>query len=230
MVGYGVAADGRTLLPECDGPARTCQTAERRAMSRMSRSRLGHASPRLAVQDRFGPRWLGASAKHSPSCDYRPGLDRAVLRSFGLASDILGNAATLGPCQESRIMVRPLRGRHAFASPCPGADLRQAGCGTRVDVTWTAALAATAGAFPLREPIRLPCLPPSALSLRATGRPHPLRRIPLHAPRRLAGITPAVDPSRSSVRPLTNRAFHVQQQDAHRRRAPGRDPGRGAQR
>ena len=103
MISYGVAADGRTLLPECDGPARTCQTAERRAMSRMSRSRLGHASPRLAFQDRFGPRWLGARARHSPLRDYRPGLDRAALRSFGLASDILGNAATLGPRQESRI-------------------------------------------------------------------------------------------------------------------------------
>ena len=197
----------------------------------LSRSRLGHASRRLAFQDRLGHRWSGVSAGHSLFAIIGPGsIGRHFEPSGSRRTSLAVRQSSSAAPRESPHMVRPSQGRHASASFLSGADERRGRCGSRVAASRSVASPATTGASSSREPVRLPCLPSPAIRISATGRSIPSRRTPLHAPRRLAGPAPAVDPSSSPVRPLTNRVVHVQQQDAHRRRAPGRDPGRGAQR
>lgn len=59
---------------------------------------------------------------------------------------------------------------------------------------------------------------------------HPHRRIPLPALRASVGFVPMASRAGPPTRLITNRVLYVQQQDAHRRFASGRNPGGGAQR
>ncbi len=90
---YGCGRDPEPLLQQSDNEAGTCQSAVVAVMSFTSRSRLGHASRRLAVQGPSRPSMATLSSLAFAFSDYRHGIDQAAFRTFGLVSDILGSTA-----------------------------------------------------------------------------------------------------------------------------------------
>ena len=201
-----------------------------------SRSRFGHASAAARLPGPARTPMARRIRRAFASRDYRPGFDRAASRTSGLAIGRpwhRGRAQSAAP-RESPPMVCPLPGSSRFRiipprrRRAPGKDRGSA----RRHFARPSASRPRRRSHPhIRRAVSAPAVP-SHYGPQAPGRP--AVPIPRGAPRSTPlDVSPATR-LRSTrrarrVRPLTNRAPHVQQQDAHRRRAPGRDPGRGAQ-